>query len=99
MFGGITDGQPNATMQISYAEATVNFMYQHSWPVGLAVANEHGASNDLITVAAEFEGGIDNILSTDVATTFDMSDWGVFPAPTTIRSPVMLSISRLLRCP
>jgi len=83
VFSGVTDGQPEATKEINGAEATVNFMYQHSWPVGLAVANEHGSSNDVVTVAAEFEGGINNILGTDNATTVDMSDWGVFPGSNT----------------
>ncbi len=85
VFSGVTDGQPDAMKEITGTEATVSFMYQHSWPVGLAVANEYGSSNDLVTVAAEFEGGINNLLGSDIATTFDMSDWGVFPGSNTRR--------------
>lgn len=83
IFAGTTDGQSSATQEIYTPEATVSYMYQHSWPVGLAVANDHGESSDIATVCAEFQGGITNTLSTDTPSTFDMSDWGVFPGSNT----------------
>lgn len=83
VFSGVTDGEPNATVEVSGEEAVVSYMYQHSWPVGLAVANEHGSSSDVATVCAEFQGGITNTLATDTPTTFDMADWGVFPGTNT----------------
>lgn len=83
MFAGTTDGDGEAIEEIRGDLATVSYMYQHSWLVGLTVANDHGASNDIVNVCAEFEGGITNTLTTDYATTFDMSDWGVFPGTNT----------------
>ena len=83
VFSGVVDNQPDATHEVDGEEATVSYMYQHSWPVGLAVANEHGSHSDVTAVCAEFEGGITNTLATDVPTTFDMADWGVFPGTNT----------------
>lgn len=83
VFSGVDAEDSGATTIVSGEEAKVSFMFQHSWPVGLAVANEHGSSSDLVTVCAEYEGGITNTLSTDAPTTFDMADWGVFPGTNT----------------
>ncbi len=83
VFSGTVDGQSSATQEISGPEATVSYMFQHSWPVGLAVGNDHGESSDIATVCAEFQGGINNIQPGDVPSTFDMADWGVFPGSNT----------------
>lgn len=82
VFVGTSDDNTQ-TQEINGPEATVNYMYQHSWPVGLAVSNSHGSSNDIVSVCAEYEGGITNTLSTDAPTTYDMGDWGVFPGTNT----------------
>lgn len=79
VFAGLTDGDPNAQVEINDEKPSVNYMYQHNWPVGLVVANEHGVSSDLVTVAAEYQGAITNWKKNDYATTFDMHDWGTFP--------------------
>ncbi len=83
VFKGLTDGDDTAIAE-SYVESpTVNYMYQHKWPVGLTVSNENGESADLVTVAAEYEGAITNWKKGDIATTFDMEDWGTFPGSNT----------------
>lgn len=83
VFSGTIEDQADATQEIDGEHATVSYMFQHSWPVGLAVGNMHGTSSHLTSVCAEFQAGITNTLSTDHATTFDMGDWGVFPGSNT----------------
>lgn len=79
VFSGLVDGDSSAQTETDEANPSVNYMYQHNWPVGLVVANEHGVSSEVVTVAAEYQGAITNWEKGDVATTFDMSDWGTFP--------------------
>lgn len=83
VFSGITDGDADAITEITDAEPSVSFMFQHAWPVGLAVGNKHGESSDIVTVAAEYQGAITNWQKGDAATTLDMDDWGVFPGSNT----------------
>lgn len=84
IFGGINADDSEALTELEGEAPTVNYMFRHEWPVGLAVGNEHGASNDIITVSAEYDGAISNFnVKEDRATNFDMGDWGVFPGSNT----------------
>ena len=62
----------------------VGYNYRHKQGVALEVANEHGESSDTIEVSVEYDGLITNFEPGDVATTFDMEDWGTFPGTNTI---------------
>lgn len=79
VFSGLTDGAPSAMVETKEQDPSVHFMYQHNWPVGLTVANEHGTSSDLVTVAAEYEGAITNCKKGDAPINYDLQDWGIFP--------------------
>ena len=57
----------------------VSYEQMHEQQVTLDVANEHGTSHDQISVSAEYEGYISNILPTDVPTTYDLDGEGTFP--------------------
>lgn len=84
MFAGLDAEDGEAITEIEGEAPTVNYMFRHELPVGLAVGNEHGASNDVVTVSVEYNGAISNFnVKEDRATNFDMGDWGVFPGSNT----------------
>lgn len=73
----------NLTYSTQEADPEVSFAFLHNQHVDLESANQHGASTDALDFTVEYEGIINNLLPTDGATNFDMSDWGVFPGSNT----------------
>lgn len=57
----------------------VSYDQMHEQTVSLDVANEHGTSHDEISVSAEYEGYISNILPDDYPVTYDLDGEGSFP--------------------
>lgn len=81
-FMHVTD-DPSELVTSEEENPEVAFAYLHDKSIGLAVANQHGASLDTIKVTAEYSGVVTNMRPTDAATTFDMGDWGIFPGSNT----------------
>lgn len=75
-------GELVVSEKISGPEVTKSFEYLDDWDLTLEVSNQHGSSTAKETVTAQYSGYITNTLKSDVATTFDMEDWGVFPGST-----------------
>lgn len=82
MFMHVTE-DPEEITTITDENPEVSFAYLHDKTVGLAVANEHGSSYDIADVTVEYSGTITNLHPDDVADTFDMGDWGIFPGSNT----------------
>lgn len=59
-------------------EPWVSYENMHQQKVKLVVSNEHGTSQDTMSVSAEYEGTINNLLAGDVPVTYDLGD-GTFP--------------------
>lgn len=83
VFSGLTEDDSSAKVETKDPSPSVNYMYQHKWPVGLTVSNATGSSSDMVTVAAEYQGAITNWKKGDIPATFDMEDWGTFPGSNT----------------
>lgn len=64
---------------------SVSYEQMHEQQVTLDVANEHGTSHDEISVSAEYQGYISNILPEDVPVTYDLDGEGSFPGSNTIK--------------
>lgn len=77
-FSGV-DEDKSKTYETMEQNPEVGYMFLHQQNVALAVANSHGSSTDQASVSVEYQGGINNILSSDKPANFDMDDWGEFP--------------------
>ena len=81
-FTGV-DPDHTALWSSSDEQPEVAYNFLHEQYVGLEVANSHGSSTDACEVSVEYSGVINNQRPDDVATNFDMEDWGVFPGSNT----------------
>ena len=72
-FGGAT---PATSAE---SDPWVSYDFMHQQDVSLSVANAHGTSADSLSVSAEYEGYINNLLPTDVPATFSLDGEGTFP--------------------
>ncbi len=79
----LADEDPDVITYSDEAEPEVAFNFLHDHQVGLSVSNRHGKSEDATEVTTEYSGIITNVMPGDLATTFDMQDWGVFPGSNT----------------
>lgn len=68
------------TTSSSKQNPEVNYMFQHEQSVMLTAGNEHGSSDDILTVSVEYEGYANNLQPEDQLFTFDLGDgYGEFP--------------------
>lgn len=81
-FSGVSD-DPDRAYTSEDADPEVGFAYLHDQKASLTSANSHGESTDELDFTVEYGGTISNLRPTDLAATFDMDDWGVFPGSNT----------------